>query len=373
MLQTSMEFLKREFFKYYYDNINDLMPPSPIKNREFGFFLNKEGNMLRHKCFSSLEEFHRFVLSEVPFDIYVSAANYEDPGNRDMSEKKLTNAELFFDIDAEPPSGSSEQDSAWLCQKCGQYGLGGEEKCPACGSKTDLIKLVSEEQLREALKETEKLINVLTTDFGVDREHVSVFFSGNRGYHVHVNQEEFMHITGEGRREIVDYLLIQGLEEKELLSFLRGGMVFRSRDLRGVKKRVYSRVFEMLYSTGKSKTVHGEKRILKQLENAIEELKVRIDPVVTIDMHRLMRMPGSINSNSGMVKKRIRHDELHSLNPLKEAVAFSDEETVLKVRIAPRFKLGGRIFGPFKDEEVELPVYAAVYIVCKGLGEYVGR
>ncbi|MEM2100640.1 MAG: DNA primase small subunit domain-containing protein [Thermoproteota archaeon] len=371
MLQTSVEFLKREFFKYYYDNINDLMPPGPIKNREFGFFLNKGGSMLRHKCFSSLEEFHRFVLNEVPFDIYVSAANYEDPGTRDMSEKKLINAELFFDIDAEHPGGSSEQDSAWLCQKCGQYGLGGGEKCSACGSKTELIRLVSEEQVEEALKETDKLINVLINDFGVSGEHISVFFSGNRGYHVHVNQEEFLSITGEGRREIVDYLMIQGLEEKELLS-LRRGAGFRSRDLRGVKKRVYSRVFEMLDS-GKAKTVHGEKRILKQLEEAIGELKVRIDPVVTIDMHRLMRMPSSINSNSGMVKKRIQHSKLHSFNPLKEAIAFSDEETVLKVRIAPRFKLGGRTFGPFKDEETELPVYAAIYLVCKGLGEYVGR
>lgn len=372
-MQTSVEFLKREFFKYYYENINELIPPGPIRNREFGFFLNKDGGMLRHKCFSSLEDFHRFVLNEVPFDIYVSAANYEDPGTRDMSEKKLINAELFFDIDAEPPSAFSEQDSAWICQKCGQYGLGLEEKCPACGSKTELIKLVSEEQLGEALKETEKLINVLTNDFGVGREHISVFFSGNRGYHVHVNQEELLSITGEGRREIVDYLLIQGLDEKELLNLLKEGARFRSRDLRGVKKRVYSRVFEMLDSTGKSKTVRGEKRIFKQLENAIEELKVRIDPVVTIDTHRLMRMPGSINSNSGMVKKKIPHDELRSLNPLKEAVAFSDEETVLKVKIAPRFKLGGRTFGPFKDEEVDLPVYAAVYVVCKGLGEHVRR
>ncbi|MEM2997810.1 MAG: hypothetical protein QW542_02555, partial [Thermoproteota archaeon] len=106
---------------------------------------------------------------------------------------------------------------------------------------------------------------------------------------------------------------------------------------------------------------------------AVEELKVRIDPVVTIDMHRLMRMPESINSSSGMVKRRIRLEDLPSFKPLEEAIAFGDEETCLKVKIVPRFSLGGRTFGPFKDEEVELPAYAAVYIVCKGLGEYAGR
>lgn len=372
MLQASLEFLKREFFKYYYENIGRLVPPEPIRSREFGFFLEKGKSMFRHKCFNSLRDFHEFVLNEIPLDIYVSAASYEDPGNRDMTGKKLVNAELFFDIDVEAVDTVSDEESAWVCRKCGNYDIGLRDRCSSCGSPTELVRLVSEKQLEEALMETEKLIHVLTGDFGIASENMLVFYSGNRGYHVHINQEDFLNIMGEGRREIVDYLLIQGLDEKELLNLLKRGASVESESLKGVKRRVYERVIEMAGSVEKLKASRRE-TVLKMLENAVEELKVRIDPVVTIDVHRLMRMPESINSSSGMVKRRIRLEDLPSFKPLEEAIAFGDEENCLKVRVAPRFSLGGRVFGPFKDEEVELPAYAAVYLVCKGLGEYVGR
>lgn len=373
MLQASLEFLKREFFKYYYENINRLVPPEPIRGREFGFFLEKGKGMFRHKCFNNLKDFHEFVLNEIPFDIYVSAANYEDPGNKDMTEKRLINAELFFDIDAESDNPSDEEESAWACQRCDKYDIGLRDKCPICGSPTESIKLVSEKQLEEAMKETKKLIYILSKDFGIKLERIHVFFSGNRGYHVHVDQEDFLNITGEGRREIVDYLLIQGLDEKELLNLLRKGTSIESMHLKGIKQRVYRKVLEMMGPVEKLVSKSRREEVLKMLEKVVEEFRVRIDPVVTIDMHRLMRMPESINSNSGMVKKKISYGDLLSFKPLEEAVAFGEEETSLKVKIVPKFSLGGRDFGPFKDEEIELPTYAAVYLICKGLGEYAGR
>ncbi|MBO3799740.1 MAG: hypothetical protein FGF52_01625 [Candidatus Brockarchaeota archaeon] len=367
MPEANMEFLKREFFKYYYENLDQLVPPGPIKNREFGFFLDKSRGMLRHKCFINLDEFHNFVLNEVPLDIYVSAARYEDPSNRDMQEKKLISAELFFDIDAEPTVSESEE-SAWVCQNCGKYDLGTEDKCPVCNSPVERAEIVNENQLNEALKEVKKLVEVLRSDFGIDENHISVFFSGNRGYHVHVDQEEFINITAEGRREIVDYLLIQGFEEKRIMHLLKNRS-FYSGDLKGIIGRIY----RMILEAGGDKIPRNKRRILKQINEIIEEFKVKVDPVVTIDIHRLMRMPGSINSNSGMVKKRVRLQDLSSFNPLKDAVALGEGETVLRVKAVPRFNLGGKSFGPFKDEEVELPAYAAAYIICKGLGEYVRR
>ncbi|MEM2351031.1 MAG: DNA primase small subunit domain-containing protein [Thermoproteota archaeon] len=365
-MEASIEFLKREFFKYYYENLDKLVPPGPIKNREFGFFIDKGKGMLRHRCFNSLGDFHQFVLNEVPLDIYVSAARYEDPSNRDMQEKRLINAELFFDIDAEPVTGVEE--SAWICSKCGRYDLGVEEKCPVCGSIVEHADIVDENQLEKALKEADKLISVLIKDFGINEDCISVFFSGNRGYHVHVDQEEFINLTSEGRREIVDYLLIQGFERKKFIDLFKKKGPYDNY-LKGMMGRVYHMVLETCGD--KLGASYDKRRILKHVDQAIEELKVRIDPVVTIDTHRLMRMPGSINSNSGMAKKKIRLQDLRSFNPLSEAVVLGDEETVVRVKAIPRFKLGEKSFGPFKDEEVELPAYAAVYIVCKGLGEYV--
>jgi len=368
MLESNIRFLKREFFKYYYENIDKLVPPSPIEQREFGFFIEKGKGMLRHKCFRNLEEFHKFVLNETPLDIYVSAARYEDPGNRDMQEKKLISAELFFDIDAEPDFKEGEE-SAWACPNCGAYDLGVVETCPACRSSVENVETVNEDQLNKALRETDKLIKILINDFGIEESNISVFFSGNRGYHVHVDQEEFVYLTAEGRREIVDYLLIQGLEENRLIEALRKKTVNDS-SLKGVVWRVYRMVLES--SLDKPRATRNRKVLKQSINQAIEELRVRIDPVVTIDMHRLMRMPNSINSNSGMVKKKVGLKDLTSFNPLTEAIAIRDGEVVVKVKAFPRFKLCGKTFGPFKEEEVELPIYAAIYIICKGMGEYVG-
>lgn len=370
MLKSSLEFLKREFFKYYYENLDKLVPPGPIGKREFGFFLDKGKGMLRHKCFNNLRDFHEFVLKEIPLDIYVSAARYEDPENRDMQEKKLIDAELFFDIDVKPTALDSDK-SAWICPECGKYDFGIKEECPACGSCVEYLEIVDEEQLNKALKETDKLVRILTDDFGINSNGIHVFFSGNRGYHVHVNQEEFVNLTAEGRRELVDYLLIQGFEEKKLIEILRKKSLTDG-NLKGVIGKVYQKVLDLI-SSGKTETVYTRSSLLKYINQAIEELKVRIDPVVTIDTHRLMRMPNSINSNSGMAKKAVELKELLSFNPLRDAVVLGEDEVIVKVKVAPRFKLYGRGFGPFKDEEVELPTYAAAYIVCKGMGEYVGR
>ncbi|MDW8034779.1 MAG: DNA primase small subunit domain-containing protein, partial [Nitrososphaerota archaeon] len=328
------------------------------------------GGMLRHKCFNNLKDFHEFVLKEVPLDIYVSAARYEDPGNRDMQEKKLIDAELFFDIDAQTKS-LEEDESAWVCPKCRKYDIGIKEECPSCGSDVEYLETVNEEQLNDVLKETVKLVSILRNDFGIDNEYIHVFFSGNRGYHVHVNQEEFVNLTAEGRRELVDYLLIQGLEEKKLIDALKRKSI-QSSSLKGVIGRVYQKVLEIM-SSDKPGTMLTRNRLLKQIRQATEELKVRIDPVVTIDTHRLMRMPNSINSNSGMAKKAVRLQDLIYFNPLIDAVVLEEEEVTIKIKAAPRFKLCGKEFGPFKDEEVELPAYAAAYLICKGMGEYVGR
>jgi len=41
------------------------------------------------------------------------------------------------------------------------------------------------------------------------------------------------------------------------------------------------------------------------------------------------------------------------------------------VSSAPKFRLGGDTFGPYKSQKVELPTAAAVLLVCKGRAEIV--
>ena len=40
----------------------------------------------------------------------------------------------------------------------------------------------------------------------------------------------------------------------------------------------------------------------KTLDDVSENIGVKIDPNVTMDIHRIFRLPGSINSKSGLTK-----------------------------------------------------------------------
>ncbi|MCW4055160.1 MAG: hypothetical protein NWE82_00080, partial [Candidatus Bathyarchaeota archaeon] len=51
---------------------------------------------------------------------------------------------------------------------------------------------------------------------------------------------------------------------------------------------------------------------------------------------------------------------------LKEAVAFKDGQVTVDVTEAPEFRIGDRIYGPFKKAtRVELPTATALFLCCR--------
>ncbi|HXP51052.1 MAG TPA: DNA primase, partial [Bacteroidia bacterium] len=89
---------------------------------------------------------------------------------------------------------------------------------------------------------------------------------------------------------------------------------------------------------------------------------------VTMDVHRIFRMPGTINSKSGLVKMRCV--DLESFDPMTDSCLLGDKDVRVKTNVSSQiyFKLKGKSFR-LKDKIIELPLFAAVYLVCKGLGE----
>ncbi|MDH7503861.1 MAG: hypothetical protein QHJ82_14275, partial [Verrucomicrobiota bacterium] len=60
---------------------------------------------------------------------------------------------------------------------------------------------------------------------------------------------------------------------------------------------------------------------------------------------------------------------IESFDPLKCAVAFKSEEVKLYVDEAPQFRMGEETFGPFNQQKVELPLAAALFLLCKEAAE----
>jgi DNA primase small subunit len=245
---------------------------------------------------------------------------------------------------------------------------------------------------------------MLENDFGFSSDELHVFFSGHRGYHVHIENEAVRSLDAMARKEIVDYIIGLGIklfekkQKKEstdnkfrLHDFgwnrrLKMGMkVFLSNakqedlikigfkdgkkiDLIVEKKdTLIDRCLDEGYWNGFFGV--GDGTWMKLAEYVREKQSAKIDTVVTTDIHRLIRMNGTLHGKTGLKKLEFPADKLEDFDPFTQAVAFKKGTAKVLVSDAPEFRLGGNTLGPYKNQTVELPVAAAVMLICKGRAE----
>jgi len=96
--------------------------------------------------------------------------------------------------------------------------------------------------------------------------------------------------------------------------------------------------------------------------------KAKIDTVVTTDVHRLIRLSGTLNGHTGLLAMRVPEEGIDEFDPFKQAVAFQGRMKV-RVKESPKFRIGESYFGPYRNENVELPSAAAVLLLCKHRAE----
>jgi DNA primase small subunit len=84
-----------------------------------------------------------------------------------------------------------------------------------------------------------------------------------------------------------------------------------------------------------------------------------------MDIHRIFRLPGSINSKSGLTK--LYCDDLAKFDPYTEASFLSDDTVEVIANCPIQFVLKSKKFGPYLNEKITLPTFAAVYMICKKL------
>jgi len=407
----SVNFVQSMFRNYYKrgDFLNH--PVSMIDRREFGF-ASFEGQMLRHKSFKSMGELATFLRDLVPRDAYLSCAYYEDP-EAEMEKKGWLGADLVFDIDADHiPTPCDKLHEEWVCGDCGFVGKGvTPETCPVCSSeKFDVSTWPCEVCLASARAETVKLLDMLMQDFGFSKDEVHVFFSGHRGYHVHVESEAVKTLDAVARKEIVDYvsslgldvlfdalhrknrkgpLVSQGLRvgnlgwpkrlAREMHSFIIGA---KEEDLRnvGLRSNVVEAILRnrdailrSLLSNGTWGVVRGVgfQTWRKIAEQIVKLQSAKIDTVVTTDTHRLIRLADTLHGKTGFKKVEVPVSTVNDFDPFKGAIAFKGGIVAVEVYDAPEFRLGDEMFGPYKNQKVELPTAAAVLLVCRGRAEVV--
>jgi len=374
MNPATTEFLRQRFTEYYRKTV--LVSPSSLGQREWGFVLFQAGStdmrMRRHVGFSSRDELGDYIRNLVPQHAYYSTAYYEKPDAGTMAEKGWCGADLIFDLDAD-----------------------------------HIVRGPYDQMLARVKEEVQKLLSMLTEEFGMDPKTLELVFSGGRGYHVHVKDIAFRGWGSAERRELIDYVCGIGIDpaamlsgklpktpgwprryrealletlgwigtlpEEEALACLTSlegigkdsaGTFMKNRGaiITEIEKRPTGMIFRNRVLQALVSQPEGEfkKRLLARAALA--------DEPVTTDTKRLIRMPTSLHGGSGMRVQPLELRELADFDPLVDAVVFGTRDIRVDLKFAMKMPMLGSTY-ELQKGITTVPEAAAVFLCCRGMAE----
>jgi DNA primase small subunit len=378
--------IRKAFREYYFNQSKVIEEPLKIEQREFGYMQFGQAGMLRHLSFKSMKELDAMLVREAPSDVYCSNAYYRFPTQQPMQDKHWLGADLIFDIDGKDldmPCVPSHSYS--VCINCGYVCPPGQDEkkrssyysCPSCScKKADHVSIPCNKCIDGSKSQARRLIDFLLGDIGLEHTAINVYFSGNNGFHVHINDDACSSLDPQARSDLVAYLSGTGLllesigvrktntEDLFYVKFPKSGLAH------GWRRRIAEKLKIDMTSAIKLKNIVNQKGGYNAFKVEVDRLAkgmgVRIDPQVTTDVHRVFRMPGTLNSKSGLSKTK--SSDLNSFDPFVDSCLLGDGNVSVKVKTPVKLKLKRNSFNISK-ESADLPAYAAVYLMCKGLAE----
>lgn len=372
-LLDETDYLITNFRKYYISERR--VHATELSKREIGYIPFK-GTMTRHIMIRddpNRSELLSFLRERVPRHLYHSVATYRNPENRSMKDKGWLGAELIFDLDADHIRGAE--------------------------------KLTYEQILAEVKKHTQRLVEKYLLGYlNIDINNISLYFSGGRGYHVHVNNDAMYSMNSDQRREISNLVRGEGLNAKGMIEavsrehFYGKGWIpeidqkfvenlngiisgenpiddeklsYRIREYfkRNQNERVEARK-KMLITKGYEKyrnLLNDEILLLERTITALKDAEsCEIDEPVSTDIHRLIRFPYSLHGKTGFQVINVDINGFKDFDPLIEAIPkqFMDGEIRIKVNRPFRITLNRENWNIENSQEV--PTYVAIYSLLSG-------
>ena len=373
----------KDKFQEYYQNAEITLPPR-FTSREWGFLSWKGGIMNRHVNFRTIKEVKTYLARIAPAHCYHSVAYYKDPSKNTMIDKEWQGADLIFDLDADHLPEMEDVKKG---------------KIPF----SKLMEYIREQTYR-------LVVDVLLHDFGLSEEDLLITFSGGRGYHVHVRTPELLTLPSGARREIADYLTGKGLDLNKILIDagytkeypIRGKGIERKnlgieklpkKDAKGWQG-IITRYIHNTLDDLREKNDDEKKPIVKKLgvsrdmldfkdsnddifnklpktpkkrfvKIALKETAIYPDEPVTGDIHRLIRLPGSLHGGSGLKVTTMDSKKLEKFDPMKDAIAFGDNLVKIRSIVSHPVTMGDGITTLKPESVVDLPERTAIYFMAR--------
>ncbi len=370
MLENDLKFLEETFKQYYFDHFDFIHIPDRSLEREYGYKKFNSG-MVRHISLKTDKDLHLMLMTNVPSDVFCSNAYYTFP-NLPMAEKDWKEADLIFDIDAKDLNLSCRKDHTCVkCLSCGEVSLL-HDTCPKCKSnKLDLLSLTCDNCISGVKKEVLNLIKILTNDLQIDDKNVRTSFSGNEGFHLYVANSSYNQLGSKERGDLIDYIMFRRVMP-ERFGFKKENPLrhtFPELDEAGWRGRVAKELFGSKSKRSKAITkiisngYFAYQQILEEMGK--HSIGIKIDPNVTVDIHRIFRLEGSLNSKSGLAK--LACENIERFDPYTETCLIDDSSVEVSANFPIEFRLKNTKFGPYTNEKVSVPKYAAAYMLCKGI------
>ena len=211
--------------------------------------------------------------------------------------------------------------------------------------------------------------------------HLSIFFSGNKGYHLTVESLVYEKLDKHERREIVNYVLAKELDLKYMgfdkkTSFQDLILRLPQSNEPGWRGRLIQffenyedNSFANFNKTEKVAKIYNSKNIRFNtlFDEGIKKIRSTIDPLVTSDTSRIFRLPNSLHEKSGLCKTLC--NSIDSFDPYTQSVVLDNEPIKIDINFSPKFTLKGVSYGPYKKTTLSLPKYAGVYLMSNKLAE----
>jgi len=406
----TLAWARARFSEYYAGSA--VSPPEKLPRREFAAFpFAAEAMMRRHATLRTEEEFRAYLRREAPRHVYYSSAYYRRPAEPTMAAKDWLGADLIFDLDADHLRGGESLGYVGqlalvkdrLRRLVDDFLFGDFGVDPALttfsfsGGRGYHVHVRDERFLTLTSPERREIVDyILGIGFdierGIDRHREDV-----RAGRTIADSDEFEDRSARGGHLAVHLRLYPpdtpgwpGRTTRAVLAMLSrweqdgAAVAFAEMVAAGIEAGTAKRWANLLVMRHGAAKISGtlsldvfgpresikfvEEMVRKTVEQAKVEVQGETDAPVTTDIHRLIRLPGSLHGGTGFRVVPLTRDAIDMFDPFADALvpAAPGARTPVTLLSEAQYRFPGGKIGGKSGEAVELPTPEALFLVLRG-------